>query len=210
MKIIAKPASFARILRLANNGLDLANWYDQATQEIAEVCQLEQWDMPSFIRLLAATSPRVAVRRNIRQALLYQASRTYFPNFPRTIRACVEHTTQTGILRGPKTEAFARALLGDRSAIVVDTWIAKAFRIHDKIGYRKDVFAHIRRTIGRVAKRLNLSPRDTQACIWGGIYRCSKANRKHSSPPRYPVREEYERFLAFGRTFPLTGLIPTN
>lgn len=198
--------NFPRIasqIELITLGADLRQWYPQAQTEIETVCRLENWDIEYFTGLLAACSPRISVRRSIRQALLYQTGKRYFPNFPSTIRACVEKWNSQRILTGQKIEAFRKALLGDQSSIVVDTHICKAFNIEQKQLARKSTLSSVCNRITTLADRVSCNPRDTQAMLWGGAFR--KFVKR--TPAGFPLLAEYKAFKALGYQYPLTGAI---
>lgn len=198
--------NFPRIasqIELITLGADLRLWYPQAQKEIETVCRLEKWDVEYFTGLLAACSPRISVRRSIRQALLYQTGKRYFPNFPSTIRVCVEKWDSQRILTGQKIEAFRKALLGDESAIVVDTHICKAFRIPQASLARKNVLPAVCQRITALADRIDCNPRDTQAQLWGGAFR----KYVKRTPAGFPLLAEYKGFKALGYQYPLTGPI---
>ena len=190
-------------LELCKLGEDLRLWYPNAQTEIELVCSAENWDTEYFAGLLAACSPRVSVRRSIRQALLYQTGRRYFENFPSTIRVCVEKWYSHRILNGQKIEAFRKALLGDESAIVIDTHICKAFRIPQSLLSRKNVIPEVCNRIRKLADKLGCNPRDTQAQLWGGAFR----RYVKRTPAGFPLLEEYKAFRALGYSYPLSGPI---
>lgn len=191
------------LVRLATLGNDLRRWYPKAIQEIETVCRLEKWDTEYFTGLLCATSPRVSVRRSIRQALLYVTQGEYFDNFPRTIRTCVELWRTEHRLRGQKIEAFRKALSGDESAIVIDTHICKAFNVPQNCLSRKGVIPAICRRIESVACKIDSTPRDCQAMLWGGVF----LNRLKRSPAGFPMLQEYRAFKAIGYDYPRSGSI---
>ncbi len=198
--------NFPRIatqIELITLGADLRQWYPQAQKEIETVCKLERWNVEYFTGLIAACSPRVSVRRSIRQALLFQAQKQYFNNFPSTIRVCVDKWGSQGVLSGQKIEAFRKALLGDESAIVVDTHICKAFRIDQKSLARKNVLTAVCDRIKRLADITKSKPRDTQAMLWGGAF----LTYVKRTPAGFPLLQEYKAFKALGYTYPLTGAI---
>jgi len=66
-------------------------------------------------------------------------------------------------LKGVKTTTFALALAGDEDAIVIDTWIMKIFNRHSA---RSGELRHIPTIIRKVAKAVDMTPAQTQACLW--------------------------------------------
>jgi hypothetical protein len=68
-------------------------------------------------------------------------------------------------LRGPKTNAFARAIAGDENAVVVDVWMMRAAQAGVD-NPNKTQYAEISQAIKRVANLYKMTPRTTQALIW--------------------------------------------
>lgn len=68
--------------------------------------------------------------------------------------------------RALKTREFARAILGNRQAVVVDTWAARAAGVPET-SYRSIPGYHrIADSYRRGARRVNVPPRDLQAIVW--------------------------------------------
>jgi hypothetical protein len=203
MKAKFRLASTKRLLRLARLGQDYRDWYPQAIREIKIVCELENWSIPTFVDILAITSPRVAVRRNVRITLQYMQSGILFQNTMSNIKAALEHWQLEQQLRGPKIEAFRRALLGDTSSIVLDVHMANAFRIPQKLLFRKDVYKLATSRVQQVAKKFRTSPRDAQAMLWAGSYR----ELNGTQAPYFPILSEYNLWQSLGKQYPETGSI---
>jgi hypothetical protein len=127
-------------------------------------------------------------------------------NTMKSIRRSLEIYQQTGKIGGNKVPEFARALLGDDDSIVLDTWMAKAIVNEPdpsvKHFGRKATKKAAQVLVQTVAKRLGISPRECQAAIWSGMFR-----ETGQSPQFFPVVEEYHRWLAYDKTFPLAGPI---
>jgi hypothetical protein len=203
MKTSHKIAGRSRIKRLAQIGLGYKDWYSRAQREIRTVCSLENWSINRFVDVLAITSPRVSVRRNVRTTLNYLANDSLFANVMYGTRAALEFWNSENVIRGPKTEAFRRALLGDKSAVVLDVHMSYAFQV-DQLNFgRKSTFRNCVRRIQNVANDLHLSPRDCQACVWVGAFR----ERLNAWPIYFPILAEYQLFLELGRTYPAGGSI---
>lgn len=197
---LAKPE---RLIRLARIGRDYHDWYSRAQREIQTVCEIENWGLNTFVDILAITSPRVAVRRNVRVTLQYMQTGVLFSNTMRNVSSAIDYWKAENELRGPKTEAFRRALLGDMSAIVLDVHMANAFRIDQKMFGRRAVQVTCFRKVQHVARKLRLSPRDTQACIWAGAYR----ELNGTLAPYFPILSEYHLWIELGKVYPAGGSI---
>lgn len=146
-------------------------WYDDARDYIWSVCEREDWDMDEFINIMAITSPRVSVVRNWQGTVEYMHSGTLPWGFIKSTRAALDHYKKTHEIRGPKTSAFARALHGDTTALVLDTWMAKALGVPHTQVTNKANMTEALRMVEQVAKRYGWSVRDTQAAIWYGVCR---------------------------------------
>jgi len=195
-----------RILRLANNGAAFSLWYEKAFDEISIVCGLEGWDVSQFTARLAILSPRVSIRRNCRAAFLFQSAGVFFDNTPKSVRQSLLSYEKTGSFskRARKVESFNRALLGDQSAIVLDTWVAKALKVDQRSFGSQRGYNAACGIICKLSKRIGIPPRNFQAALWAGVFSESALNRK---PNFLPIVEEYNRFLKFDRSFPLSGSI---
>ena len=172
MKTI-ETATATDILALALAGVDGRFWYGTAQREVRTGAERLGVTAERFAAILAATSPRVQVRRNITIAVMYCKFGT-LPGSMATTRAAVAHYESTGIIRGPKTGPFARAILGDEDAIVLDVWMAKAFGIDQKRFGAKYVRTHCEGVIRQVAQHLGWTPAQVQAAVWTAAVRRAK------------------------------------
>lgn len=129
--------------------------------------------------LLAVYSPRVQVRRSVELAHIAALTGHPVQSAIPSARAAHVHLLKTGEIRGPKTGAFARALLGDPDAVVVDTWVMKALGrkrglpVEDYgpcMNVTPKTYPHFAAIVKRLATRLGLSPAAGQAALWCGIY----------------------------------------
>lgn len=190
------------LVRLAADNPDGLTWYDTGRDEIETVCRVEGWEPDYTTGILAVTSPRVSVRRNVRQTLEYLENRRFFATTMRNVRRSVQMWDSDRLIRGRKTGPFYRALRGDRSAVVLDTHIANLFGVEQKLFQAKGSYAYYAGIVTGVAEILRISPRDCQACLWFGWKRSLGEN-----PEPMPVLAEYRNWLHNGRSFPTTGRI---
>lgn len=171
LKLRATRKMAERLNRFADAGADLRDWYAQARTEIGRLCQREGWDYERFVCILAVTSPRVSVLRNYKFAEHYMRTGYFLRDMMRTLRASVEHYEATGEIRGPKTGAFARNLLGDETALVLDVWMARALNVEQRVVNRKDNTRAAYRLVGAIAAERGWTIAETQAAIWCGVCR---------------------------------------
>lgn len=158
-----------KLLALARIGQAGVNWYDDARDYIWHECSVNGWDMDTFINVFAITSPRVSVVANWKGTVSYMHDGTLPWGFIKSTRTALKHYELTHEIRGPKTSAFARALHGDTTALVLDVWMAKALDVpHSKVTSKANMKRALTR-VKRVAKIQGWTVRDTQAAIWWGI-----------------------------------------
>ena len=153
-------------LRLAIDGRRGRSWYTDARRQIQAVCERNRWDVSRFVGILAVTSPRVAVRRNIRTTYHYMLGDDWTDGTIRSVRTSVATYETTGRILGPKTSAFYRCLMGCGESIVLDTWMAYAFGVPQAKINQVAVSRPIKATIGYAAYVLGWSNAEVQAAIW--------------------------------------------
>ncbi len=157
------------LLRYARVGYAWKDWYASARMHIESTCAAKNWPVGAFTAVLAVTSPRVSVVQNWRATYMWFDKGVLPPNMMRSTRIALGHLVLTGEIRGPKTHAFNRALLGDESALVLDVWMAKALDVpHTKVTSKQNMMAAWRRVV-KVSKVLGISIAQTQAAIWAGV-----------------------------------------
>ena len=178
---IPRMTSAARLADLAQRGIGSADWYAQAAVEIADAAQrltaeLGRTISPKYLGdILAITSPRVAVRRNIRLALQYIRSGTIPSGILPTVAIALRRYEQTGIVRGVKVGPFSKAILGNPQAIVLDVWMSRALGVDQP---KLSGLAVHRRASSRVATAARIlndrlgtdhQPAAVQAMIWATV-----------------------------------------
>lgn len=156
---------------LARMGEDGRAWYDVQRARIEEWCAETGHAVGRTCDVLAVTSPRISVSMNGRLAAMYLdgCGADALPCIP-SVSAALRHYEETGEIRGPKTEAFARALRGEPDAVVLDVWLARALDVPQ----RELRGARYRRHAARVrrgAARLGWEPAEYQAAVWTGVRR---------------------------------------
>lgn len=177
------------LCNLASEGMDWMNWYTHAKVDIKRVCQHKEWDFNRFVDILAVTSPRVAVVRNIRAALYYMDTGKFVSGTIKNTRAAMAYYEETGEIRGPKTSAFARALKGDLDAVVLDVWMSKVFEIDQNRFRNRKIRAECERRICKAARACNIQPAELQAASWAAIVR-----RHGRNTPSFDVSSELTLF----------------
>lgn len=142
------------------------DWYSESRDAAKEIFP-KDWKL--FLGFLAATSTNATVKSNVTLAL--KAWRQFsegreFSGFVRPVVSDLYRLITGGELNGPKVRAFHRALLGDKSAIVVDRWMARSY------GFQKVTaanFPRIEKWIAEDAVARGEEPTDYQARRWAEI-----------------------------------------
>lgn len=117
--------------------------------------------------VIAALSPRVPWARNCEIAIGYGITgnaNALGNSVNKATAAAYNGLSVFNPKTGPKTEAFARAIAGDDTAVTIDVWMMRA------AGYTTDSpgskYAAIASAVTTVAKERGMSPRSCQALLW--------------------------------------------
>lgn len=142
-----------------------AKWYANIRTYIVEHCG-EDADL--FCDILAATSPRQAVKKNWRIAQrIYNQFCLCEPidvgDLPRSIVPNVYRALSGAKLSGPKVTRFAENLKGNLNVVTIDTWICKYYGITKLVNGDYEL---LEQRIIREAAEHNLKPAEYQAVIW--------------------------------------------
>lgn len=143
-------------------------WYTEAGEFARRLCFIRpEWNMEISCSVVSAFSPRVTWAHNKSKA--YQYAQGITPKGLRSHVVAADRCCRMGFdgLRGPKTNAFARAIAGDSSAVVVDVWMCRA------AGLGKDApnateyraIADAIRSIARTPA-VCMAPATLQALLW--------------------------------------------
>jgi hypothetical protein len=153
------------IVGMAMAGRTGRDWYQFAESQVRSAAASLGIDPQRFADIIAVTSPRVQVVRNVRMAVRYvrDGDRT---GMMKTVAAALDHWHLTGEIRGPKTSEFAKAIMGDTDRVVLDVWMAKAFGIPQKWLDAKYVRAECARRVRDAALILGWTPAQVQAAVW--------------------------------------------
>ena len=194
------------LTNLVDSGRDFQFWYSEAHEQIKTVCEAENWDVTRFCDVLALTSPKTAVIRNIRHAFTYMQHGHPLGDCMKSVRASLRnYENGLGFSKVAfKTKPFAAALNGDLDAIVLDSWMAKVYRIEQKLFARKAERERCQNSIKRLARKFSMRYAELQACLWAGIQRLIDWN-----PAKFSIVDEYNNWLTYERNYPLYGTIET-
>lgn len=165
-----RTKSFLAYAMLGRDGYD---WYDIARDETRDAAFALGCDYGTLCEVLAIMSPRVQVVRSIHMAAEYMITGIPPEGTMQSTLSALGNWERGGLIRGPKTSAFARALRGDDSAVVVDVWACRAMGIeHGSVGHA----AGYRRAVAIVeqcSELTGLAPAQIQAAAWVGVIRAA-------------------------------------
>jgi hypothetical protein len=164
-KIVQIPVSVYHIVGLAVAGQDGRYWYHSEGVTLRTAAERLKVSAEHFASVLAITSPQVPVARNgrITVGFIREGSRWGMMS---GVQAALDHYLATGEIRGPKTGPFARALLGDEQAIVLDVWMARAFQVPQGWFNLVDCREKCENIIRQAAGILGWTPAQVQAAVW--------------------------------------------
>ena len=157
--------------RLVDSGWAYRRWYAHARLVVGKLAAATDTETGRVADVLAVTSPRRSVASNLRVAYRYLRGDGLPRDVVRSVRVSLDHYDRTGEIRGPKTSAFALALRGDNSVVVVDTHVATAFGYRPQDARTVWVRTIIGGVLRRVATRRGVSVVEAQAALWAGYYR---------------------------------------
>lgn len=154
------------LAQLYREGYHGRAWYESMSEPLAQWADRMGTHPEVAAAALAVGSPRVSVRHSIGiAATLLGRGRL---RVMRSVQAAWYHYVATGIIRGPKTHAFWRALQGDPRSVVVDVWLQRALGLTEK-GMTPRQYQAACERIKRCARYVGDTPAATQAAIWAGI-----------------------------------------
>jgi hypothetical protein len=157
------------LIRYAIAGQSGRRWYVDSRRSIRRWCKQNNQPFGRVCDLFALFSPRVPVTRCTRLTQHYALTGDFAADTLPSVRRSVEIYEETGVINGPKTGPFSRALRGSRRAVVIDVWMCRALGIdHVHYGDRITLRRTCDRVILRVSRKIGWTPTETQAAIWTG------------------------------------------
>jgi hypothetical protein len=177
---ISQRAVVARILKVwaaADDTVreDGAQWYLTNGREIEQIAQDSGVRRETAAAVVAHLSPRMRWERNLLGAAELCNHDNVLPGFMgREVagaRSAMAAEYPLDTLRGPKTSAFARNLLGDEEAVTVDVWAVRVAlggdrEDLDRVLNRKGVYDAIAHCYRLAARRAGVTPPTMQATTW--------------------------------------------
>lgn len=144
---------------------EAAKWYFEAEKVAHQVAENLNTSLEIGASVVSAFSPRERWTSNVRKAIQFSLGEKVVGLSNNLKMAEASLVLGYEALRGPKTNAFARAIAGDENAVVVDVWMMRAggFGIDSP---NKTQYTEVTEAIKTVANKYGLTPRTTQALIW--------------------------------------------
>ena len=155
---IAKKATYGQIEQAAK-------WYLDAERVAEKVAANLNISLENGASIVSAFSPRERWTANVAKAVAFSLGETPvgLSNNLRMARAAI--SIGFDALKGPKTNAFARAIAGDENAVVVDVWMMRALGLEKKSPNGEE-YKTIAKAIKTVSAEFGMTPRAMQALIW--------------------------------------------
>ena len=167
----------------ARAGASHKGWYEETTKHLREFSRNSGYPIEQVAAVFSILSPRVRVSTNynlLRKYFFHKSKGHESPSemmeVMRSTRSALYHWERTGAIRGPKTSAFCRALLGDPNAVVLDLWMARALGVEQSTLSRKKVYDTNAALVASVADILQMTPAQAQAAIWFGVSKSWHSN----------------------------------
>jgi hypothetical protein len=142
-------------------------WYSNSRRVARRLARENGVTLSVAAGVIAALSPRVQWAVNVRmaEALLSKGETAGLGNSLEAARRIIDGEKPTSVLKGPKTNAFYRAIMGDEDSVVLDSWMLYAAGWH-KDGCTPKEYTTLAECLRRAAERHSVSPREFQAIVW--------------------------------------------
>lgn len=149
--------------------VDALAWYNEAQEFARHLTTITPWSLEVASCVISSFSPRNKWATNKAYAL--QFAMGVNPKGLRNNLRMAQASTRLGFaaLKGAKTNAFARAISGDMTAVVIDTWMIKAAGLNSTKGVNKTQYATLAAAVCRVAHAMKWDNAQCQAAIWCAI-----------------------------------------
>ncbi len=147
-------------------------WYDTAFTITEHLAWRYGRPITHSVVALAHLSPRITWRKNVEhlEILLSGAPRPLHV-MSRSWDAAkaaleIEDPLSTFSRRALKTHSFAQAILGDRNAVVIDIWAARAAGVPEDSIRSIHRYHAVADAYRRGARRIGIAARELQAVVW--------------------------------------------
>ncbi len=141
-------------------------WYFEAQEVAEDVAELLSTSLEVGASIVASFSPRERWSSNVAKSYAFANGKPVTGLSNNLAMAMASVTLGFDALKGLKTNAFARAIAGDKNSVVIDMWMIKAAGMESSKGVNKKEYKELSLAVTEVATRVKLTPRTTQALIW--------------------------------------------
>ncbi len=161
-----------QLVTMALRGQDHMGWYASAKLDIEKASDILGVNSVAFTEIMAVTSPRVSVTRNVKYAIMLSQEPFVKPSgMLGGVFDSYMKWLDTGLITGQKTRPFANALMGIHTSIPLDVWMCKALGIPQWSLRRKSVFTRATHQVAQAADYLGWWNMEAQAAIWSTAVR---------------------------------------
>jgi hypothetical protein len=149
-----------------------ARWYDEAGSLAASLAVHVDGSIERAASVISALSPRTSWDRNVAGATALLVSGPKAARDLGCIGANVERARASrdlgfaGLGNGPKTNAFARNIAGDRESVTVDVWACRVADLDETLLGRKGAYDMVADAYRAAARRRGVDPATMQATTW--------------------------------------------
>lgn len=157
-----------------------ANWYRESREAVREVYGK---DWPLFVKCLAATSANASLSANMTLAkkafnMIQDTGTVSRGGFCKAHFSGLNHVIAGRLPRGRKVHNFAKALLGDESAVVVDVWMLRYAGIDRKAPTPRE-YDYIESRVREEAEDNGVTPSAWQAVLWARTRGAGESYARH-------------------------------
>lgn len=142
-----------------------AVWYRDAEGIAQEVAKNLETTLEVGASVVSSFSPRERWSANVAKAISFSLGHEVKGLKNNTAMAKASLEIGFLALRGPKTNAFAKAIAGDVNAVVIDVWMCKAVD-ESMSSPNKTQYQCMSEAVEKVAREFKITPRTAQALIW--------------------------------------------
>lgn len=146
-------------------------WYRESRRQARRLSREHGVTMATAAGVIAALSPRVQWAVNLRMADAMLGGRPAggLGASLAKAQAIIEGCRPLDVLRGPKTRAFYRAIMGDESAVTVDVWMMRAVGRAEQSPRNAADYKAVAETITSAAIIAGCTPATFQAIVWTAV-----------------------------------------
>jgi hypothetical protein len=192
---------FTQITKMWQEGQEGAKWYEGTFEDLSRIFGKE--DAEKLINFLAITSAHVKVETDAKlglKALSQYKAGLPFEGFVGAQRKNLQRYVETGEFSGQKTTQFAKALMGDPNAVVIDIWMMRLFGF-DHDNPTEDDYEFVSNIITAEANKLGVPPAELQAALWTA-YKKSVGDTRTVKPLKDVFKDAMKIMIQQGKVTP--------